>query len=156
MVEIFVIFFHKEGKTLQVIALGGGPSNNNDVAAVTSTDEESRGVRRSNPMSLTQMCNLTPAPTIEDGPTPLSKESLQNVYNVLQKEQEEYWNNNPEKGHKVVKMKNLGYTFRNTKETGTVIDELIRLRSTVSEFSGLGLNRDTNVDKVIHFCKKNM
>ena len=71
---------------------GGGPSNNNDVAAVTSGNEESRGVRRWNPMSLTQMCSPTreDRPDPVDRPDPLSKESLGRVHDVLQTQQKEY------------------------------------------------------------------
>ena|SRR5882757_9643120 len=38
---------------------GGGPDNTN-VAGYTTADESERGVRRSNPMALTEMCNPTP------------------------------------------------------------------------------------------------
>ena len=134
---------------------GGGPSNNNDVAAVTSGNEESRGERRVNAMSLTQMCTHS----IEDRPIvnipdPLSKESLRTVHDVLQAEQKEYWENNPSRKYKVVTLNMLGYNL-NTKE-GTVVSDLLTLKRTVAEFEGKGLFGRTNVDKVIFYCKKNM
>lgn len=137
-------------------APGGGPGYENEVASVTAADGSNR-VRPSNPMSLTQMCNGTsfdylPEESPQELSQPLSIDSLKRVHDVLYSEQHEYWKNNPSWNNRAVTMTKLGYNFLQSK--GTVISELKVLKNTNSEFYGLGAQ--TNVDKVILYCRKNM
>jgi len=72
---------------------GGGPSHD-DIAAATSADDYR--VRRSNPMSLTQMCTGTDIEPNEPKsespvlPEPLSKQSLKKVSDVLSEQRDEF------------------------------------------------------------------
>jgi NADH-ubiquinone oxidoreductase chain 3 len=77
---------------------GGGPDNTN-VAGYTTADESERGVRRSNPMSLTQMCNATDLESYVKEPLPTTpelpdKETLKKIHDVLSDQKEQYLDEN--------------------------------------------------------------
>jgi hypothetical protein len=104
-------------------------------------------------MSLRQMCN----PFIEDTstePTPIESldiKSFTKVQQVLTAERNAFQNKNPD--HKgMVKLKDLGYSFKSKNCSGSLISELNILKKTNPDFKDL--IGQTNVDKIIYYSGK--
>ena len=135
---------------------GGGPDHTN-VTGYATADESERGVRRSNPMSLTQMCNATDFESVVREPTPRTpelpdKETLRKIHDVLSDQEKQYLEETKSwrKPHRVV-LWELGYNFMSKK--GLIYSELSELKSAKPSLNIIG---DTTVNKVTSFCKNNM